>query len=80
MGWPVTHSLFTFRFASEHPVKPLEPGEGSRQRSADVMDPVDLGADPRQLPEHMRGKTRDEQSTGRSKSPLHVRQKVKFLA
>ncbi|KAH3787914.1 hypothetical protein DPMN_166045, partial [Dreissena polymorpha] len=62
---------------SEYPVRPLEPGEGSRSQgqvgSADVMGPVDLGADPRKM-----GSTRrnvgDLQKSGRSKSPLPVRQ------
>ena len=51
-----------FRFSPEqltHPLKPVE-GQGSKsQWLPDVMGPVDLGADPRQIPEHMRETTRE---------------------
>lgn len=69
----------SLRFASEHHVQPLEPGEGSRQRSqgpVDVMGPVELGADPRRIPEHMRGSSQVRQTHRGSNTLLHARQKV----
>jgi len=83
-----------FRFSPEqltHPLKPVE-GQGSKsQWLPDVMGPVDLGADPRQIPEHMRETTREhmrettrehmrettrDRHTPPTSHSLHVRQKA----
>ena len=75
-----------FRFSPEqltHTLKPVE-GQGSKsQWLPDVMGPVDLGADPRQIPEHMRETTREhmrettrDRHTPPTSHSLHVRQKA----
>ena len=79
-------TCFLFRFSPEqltHPLKPVE-GQGSKsQWLPDVMGPVDLGADPRQIPEHMRETTREhmrettrDRHTPPTSHSLHVRQKA----
>jgi len=74
-------SLYLFRPVSppaEFPVRPLEPGEGSRplgSRSGDGMGPVDLGADPRRLG-NLRRPLGEGTRAARAKSPLQARQKV----
>lgn len=61
------------------PVMPLKSASRLQtQREGDGLGPVDLGADPRKLGQYRRNVT-ESSSSERSKSPLHVRQKVIFF-